>query len=188
MPNNLGDKLLNLRKRSKLTQEEVADKLKVTRQTVSNWELNQTKPDIDQIKGLSKLYKVSVDELIDNDIKEILTEKVSNVEKLAGLIYTILKVLAIVFIGSIILGVIATILFATIRKEHSTSEITSATLNCMIENNRYVVSIGSDKYFDCKNCNKQMEIYLRDITDWANIEHGITNIRKYFSDNGGVCD
>ena len=32
-----------------------------------------------------------------------------------------------------------------------------------------------------------MEIYLKDITDWANIDHSVENIEKYFEDNGGSC-
>lgn len=183
-----GDKLINLRKQNKMTQEEVSDILGITRQTVSNWELNQTKPDIDQLKGLSKLYKISIDELIDNNMKEVLTQKVSNVEKLAGLIYKILKVMLILFMGFVVLIITATILFTTIRKEVGESEIKSATLECTIEDNKYIISIGKDKYFDCTNCSKQMEVYLKDITDWANIEKGIENINKYFKDNGGNCE
>ena len=72
-----GDKLINLRKQRKLTQDECAEKIGVTRQTVSNWELNRTKPDLEQLKGISKFYKISLDELVDNEA----TEKVSSIEK-----------------------------------------------------------------------------------------------------------
>lgn len=184
----LGNKLIGLRKENKMTQEEIADKLGVTRQTVSNWELNQTKPDLDQLKEISRIYKISIDELVDNNVKEVLSEKVSNVEKLSGLIYKILKVIVALFIGFIVASILAVILFATIRKEVNTSEISSAILECIIEDNKYTISIGDDKYFNCTNCNKQMEVYLRDITDWANIEHSVQNINKYFKDNGGNCD
>ena len=90
-----GNKLVFLRKQNKMTQEQLANELKITRQTVSNWELNQTSPDLEQIKSLSNLYKISIDELVDNNIKEILTDKVSNIEKLAGLTYKVLKFLLI---------------------------------------------------------------------------------------------
>ena len=33
-----------------------------------------------------------------------------------------------------------------------------------------------------------MNVYLKDITDWANIDHSIENIEKYFKDNGGTCE
>lgn len=70
---NLGNSLFNARKRSGLSQENVAEKLGVSRQTISKWELNETLPDIWQSKRLSKLYHVTLDELIDFDVdvKEI---------------------------------------------------------------------------------------------------------------------
>lgn len=60
----IGDKILDLRKKAGLSQEEVADKLEVSRQTVSKWETNQTVPELKKIKLLSKLYNVSYDYLI----------------------------------------------------------------------------------------------------------------------------
>lgn len=61
---SLGDKLLDLRKKAGLSQEDVADKLSVSRQTVSKWETNQTVPELIKVKLLSKLYNVSYDYLI----------------------------------------------------------------------------------------------------------------------------
>jgi len=60
----LGEKLLYLRKQSGLSQEEVAEKLAVSRQTVSKWETNQTVPELIKAKLLSQLYNVSYDYLI----------------------------------------------------------------------------------------------------------------------------
>ncbi len=61
---SLGDKLLDLRKKAGLSQEDVADKLEVSRQTVSKWETDQTVPELIKVKLLSKLYNVSYDYLI----------------------------------------------------------------------------------------------------------------------------
>lgn len=60
----LGEKLLYLRKKSGLSQEDVADKLGVSRQTVSKWETDQTVPELIKAKLLSELYNVSYDYLI----------------------------------------------------------------------------------------------------------------------------
>lgn len=60
----LGDKILSLRKKAGLSQEEVANRLDVSRQTVSKWEVNQTVPELKNIKLLSQLYNVSYDYLI----------------------------------------------------------------------------------------------------------------------------
>ncbi len=61
---SLGEKLLDLRKKAGLSQEEVADKLSVSRQTVSKWETDQTVPELIKGKLLSQLYNVSYDYLI----------------------------------------------------------------------------------------------------------------------------
>ena len=69
----LGSNLFNARRKSGLSQEEVAEKLGVSRQTISKWELDETIPDIYQSKRLANLYHLSLDELIefDIDLKEI---------------------------------------------------------------------------------------------------------------------
>lgn len=65
---NLGNSLFHARKRIGLSQEEVAERICVSRQTISKWETNETVPDLYQAKKLAKLYKVSLDELIQFDI------------------------------------------------------------------------------------------------------------------------
>lgn len=65
---NLGNSLFHARKKSGLSQEAVAEKLGVSRQTVSKWETDETVPDIRQSKKMALLYKVSLDELIDFDM------------------------------------------------------------------------------------------------------------------------
>lgn len=80
----IGNKIYELRKNAKLSQEQLAEKVNVTRQTISNWELGQTIPDISQAKEISKIFSISIDELADNDIKDILVEKISKTEKMAN--------------------------------------------------------------------------------------------------------
>lgn len=78
----LGEHLFQARKKSGLSQEKVAEKLGVSRQTVSKWETDETLPDIRQSKRLAVLYHLSLDELIDFDMdqKEIeeMIEKTSD--------------------------------------------------------------------------------------------------------------
>ena len=66
---SLGNSLFNARKKSGLSQEEVAEKLGISRQTISKWELDETLPDIRQSKRLSVLYHLTLDELVDFDIE-----------------------------------------------------------------------------------------------------------------------
>ena len=63
----LGTSLQTARKKAGLSQEEVAEKLGVSRQTISKWELNETLPDIRQAKRLAALYHLTLDALIDFD-------------------------------------------------------------------------------------------------------------------------
>ena len=78
----IGNKILELRKKNNLSQEALAEKIGVSRQTISKWELGETSPDIKQAKELSKVFNVSLDELTDNDIKNVLEAKVSNTQVL----------------------------------------------------------------------------------------------------------
>lgn len=67
---NIGEKLFELRKSKQLSQEAVAEKLNVTRQTISKWETNQSTPDFDKIIPLCELYGISSDELLRGEINE----------------------------------------------------------------------------------------------------------------------
>lgn len=60
----LPERLTKLRKLAGLSQEEVADRLEVTRQTVSKWETGQSSPDLDKVLPLCSLYNVTPDELL----------------------------------------------------------------------------------------------------------------------------
>ena len=64
------EKLIELRKKAGLSQEELGFKLNVTRQTVSKWELGLTTPEMDKLSEMGKIFNVSVDELI-NDSETI---------------------------------------------------------------------------------------------------------------------
>ena len=63
------DKLVSLRKKSGLSQALLAEKLAVSRQTVSNWELGEILPSTDNLVRLSKLYGVSLDYLVSDDVE-----------------------------------------------------------------------------------------------------------------------
>ncbi|MGO2678126.1 MAG: helix-turn-helix domain-containing protein [Lactococcus lactis] len=73
----VGKRIREYRKIYNLSQEQLADKIFVSRQTVSNWENNKTYPDIQIIVSLSILFNVSLDELIREDLEEM-KMKISN--------------------------------------------------------------------------------------------------------------
>lgn len=79
---DIGSKLKNARAKSGMTQEAVAEKIGVSRQTVSNWENNKSYPDIASVINLSDLYSVSLDELLKGDeaMLRYLEESTNNVK------------------------------------------------------------------------------------------------------------
>ena len=70
----LGEKLMKLRKKQGMSQQEVASELGVTRQTVSNWECDQGAPSLDKAVGLARLYGVSLDDLAADEVEVIVAD------------------------------------------------------------------------------------------------------------------
>ena len=60
----LGENLQGLRRAKGLSQDEVAQKLFVSRQTISKWELDKAEPGVENLKALADLYGVTVDQLV----------------------------------------------------------------------------------------------------------------------------
>ena len=76
--NSIGEKLSNLRKRKRLSQEEAAESLGVTRQTISKWETDQSMPDFDKVTLICSLYGITPNELFGSKTQET---KIDNKEK-----------------------------------------------------------------------------------------------------------
>ena len=72
------DKLILLRKKAGWSQEELAEQMNVTRQSVSKWEGAQSVPDLDKMISLSELFGVSTDYLLKDEIEEAEHIKLSN--------------------------------------------------------------------------------------------------------------
>lgn len=71
----LADKIIELRKKSGMSQEELAEKLGVSRQSVSKWEGAQSMPDLNRILQLSQIFEVSTDYLLKDSMEESDTVK-----------------------------------------------------------------------------------------------------------------
>lgn len=99
------EKLVMLRKQQNLSQEQVSEKLGVARQTISKWELGETTPEMDKLIIISKLYDITLDELMkeDNEGKNVNDPNNTNSQKLAGLTIKFLKGIGIfIFIVAIL--------------------------------------------------------------------------------------
>ena len=67
----LGDNLMELRKKHGYSQQEIADMLSVSRQTISNWESGQGAPALDKAYELARIYKISLDDLVGNEVRSM---------------------------------------------------------------------------------------------------------------------
>lgn len=68
------DKLIELRKKNGWSQEELAEKVNVTRQSVSKWESAQSIPDLDKILLLAQIFGVTTDYLLKDEIEDVLSD------------------------------------------------------------------------------------------------------------------
>ena len=108
---DLVSKILELRKKQQLSQEKLGEKVGVTRQTISNWELNETLPDTKQLIALSQALLISIDELVGNNTQNLLEQKVEKVEekittnnnltKLIIALITLVALLLIIFVSAV---------------------------------------------------------------------------------------
>ena len=185
----IGKKIMNLRKKNGLSQEELAEKIDVARQTISKWELGETSPDIKQAKKLSKMFKVSLDELTDNDIKDILVEKTSNTEKLAGIILKLMKFMIVFVIAVPILLIVLRIIFKNIY-EHNSGRLMNVSIRCTLHDENY-----GYEFIYYENTGQIKEAggdgYLINITDANRYEdayQALDKIDAYVKNNGGTCE
>ena len=96
----IGKKLKDARMKSGFTQEAVAEKINVSRQTISNWENEKSYPDIISVIALSDLYSISLDDLLKGD-----REMMEHLEECTNVVKSTQKL-----IGAIILNAVTVIL------------------------------------------------------------------------------
>ena len=185
---DIGNKIMNLRKKCGLSQEELAEQVGVARQTISKWELGETSPDIKQAKELSRIFNVSLDELVSNDIKDILVEKTSNTEKLAGLILKLIKVALVLVVVLPILLLTAAIIYRNIEK-NNLGRVVSKDIICTLHDKTYSYSFN---FYEATGDIKEAggDGYLVNITHADKYEdayQAIDIIDAYVKNNGGSC-
>ncbi|OJG90225.1 hypothetical protein RV15_GL001489 [Enterococcus silesiacus] len=93
---NIGEQLQLRRKELNMTQEEVAKKLFISRQAISNWETGKSYPDIENIIALSTIYEISLDNLLKGD-KNVMIELRKN--RVYQYVYTTLAILSVASAG-----------------------------------------------------------------------------------------
>lgn len=207
----LGSKIYELRKKANLSQEHLAEKLNVTRQTISNWEIGQTSPDIFQAKEISKIFNVSLDELTDNDIKDILVEKITNTEKMSVTTMKTLKIICIIIICFLVIFLITNIYMLVIKMNNNSIEQEGSYQNymdnikmkkfiCKLEEQEYDYIIFYDNEFNTvgthlnlvrgnEEAKENFESFSKEIKIHDSINKDarevIQEVEQYFKDNGG---
>ena len=185
---NLGKKIAELRKKNNLSQEELAEKAGVARQTISKWEIGDTTPDINQVKIISKIFNISIDELVDNDINNVIVEKVSNTEKLAGITIKILKVFGIMLIVFITLIFLFVIIFMVDMPRNDYDIVGTTKVSCNLDNEKYVYEAQYNKNYQVINSGGDAYIMNHtDIESYEDVNKIVAHIEDYFKDHGGKC-
>lgn len=95
-----GEKVQKLRNQNKWTQEQLAEKLYVSRTAISKWESGKGYPNIDSLKDIAKLFNKTIDELLSSEeiIDIAKEENTSNIKRTNNLIYGLLDIISILFI------------------------------------------------------------------------------------------
>lgn len=186
----LGEKIISERKNHKLSQEELAEMIGVTRQTISNWELNETSPDLKQAQKLSTIFNISLDELIGR--KNLLLDKIDKTESNSNLIIKLVKVIGIT-LGTLIFILLCVVCLYFYTTKYYTSELVSSGEGRICYYNGkvkdYIVmknnSDGTLSY-DIDEADIINEFNLYSVkTD--NPKEVLDKIVTYIENNGGTC-
>jgi len=186
----LGEKIQKLRKSKGLSQEQLGDKVNVTRQTISNWELNETTPNIEQLKLLSLTLDISVDELIDNDIKNILVEKFEQTEIKTNKLFKTFVIISIIIILIFVIEIIAVTFYGLGYKKVKTDSTLYVT--CELENQKYYFDVS---YYNADLVTFQMggsgyifeNVIDRKEYKGESVIKAVTDVNNYFVSKGGSC-
>ena len=177
----IGKQIYELRKNANLSQERLAEKVGVSRQTISKWELGETSPDIKQAQMLSRIFNVSLDKLTGNEVEEVVCEKLNITEGGAGVLLKLLKIFGVFIIVSVIISVICIILFSNVRKEGSVeNNIERVTITEAIGDETYIITIGADGYFEGVGMTEEIKEDIMDIIIVGDLASSAENITDYF--------
>lgn len=186
----LGEKIISERKKCKLSQEDLAEKLGITRQTISNWELNETSPDLKQASKLCDIFNISLDELTGKE-NAILT-RLDKTENNSKLIIKLVKTVGIT-LGTLIFILLCIVSIYIYSTNYYTAEPTATGEGRICYYNGKI----SDYTVMKNNSDGSLSYDVGDINimndlDLYNVKKGepkeiLEKIVKYIKDNGGTC-
>jgi len=158
-----GDNLRNMRKKHNLSQEELSEKVRVSRQSVSKWETGDAYPEMNNLLELCKIFKCQINDLVNDSIIDIDSlddevlekvvllqkEKQKNVKALSKAIMIIARIIRIFLIlgGSILSLALIVSVFAACNLEMNGNEVKlfGARLEFIEEENKVEIGIKDHK-------------------------------------------
>lgn len=182
----IGNKILELRKQNNFSQEQLAEKMGVARQTISKWELGETSPDLLQSKMLSKIFNVSLDDLTNNEIKNILIDKVDKNEKILKRIINILKTILLV-----VVIIVITLLFVVFCKDYFDVQPTETmqSIECTINGKDFTYEVWQNnetEYMIDKIVTQDINLNVEP-KNYINYEDVFNAIKESVVSRGGIC-
>ena len=137
---SLPEKLLSLRKQNGFTQMELAEKLHVSRQAISRWEVGTAAPSTENLKELSALYDVSVDYLLGDHAEAIVVASETRdipgkQEQLRSNKQLHLVILALSLVLAIVIVVCSTVVH--LKKEEENSIVPMSEMDCQEADDGY---------------------------------------------------
>lgn len=185
---DIGNKISELRKKKNLSQEILAEKVGVARQTISKWELGETSPDLKQAKKLSKILNVSLDELAGNELKAtdcemvVCTKEKSDNKLKAG------KVIGVCLLVFFVITSPIYVRMAVKKYLYKDRNVRYSTIQCDLYGEEYLYEF---KYYedDGQIIEAGGDGYLADITQiekYNNAYQAINIIDAYVKNNGGT--
>ena len=179
------EKLISLRKSKGMSQEELGEKLNVTRQTISKWELGQTTPEMDKLMEMAKLFGMSLDELTNEEEAKIeeTVERKDNEENLGRR----KKVSIVLIIILVLLMVIAIIYAATEisnkRKEQALEDVDSLfseVLDYSGEQMKDVINVFGEQVQNMQNIQNDTNNQIDNATDL--VDEQMQNMQNIFKE------
>ena len=183
----IGKKIYEYRKKEQISQEELAERVGVTRQTISNWELNETIPDIEQAKKVSQILGISLDELTGNKTEYIMLKKITKNEHSTK---SLLKITGITLgISIFFLLIIIGVMIAILNYFKATPVGEQLIFECKINEETTYYEINSDMDNKITSFNtSNPDLQNIDITKYQGASKLQAYIYNYVESKNGTCN
>ena len=178
---NIGEVIYELRKKNNLTQEQLGEKLGVSRQTISKWELGETFPDLKDSLNISQLFNISLDDFLNNNLENRIKKNEVKTKKIFKIIFIILAIILFTEIG----------LFIGYLSGKGDKEVVGRShLECTLDNEQYGFYVDYDETNDIIYMDGSEYIFKNIVRkkEYTNSNNLINDIYNYFKDKNGLCE